>query len=313
MHWYELAVTTAKEVEEAVANILNEHGANGVVIDDATEINKEHDSRFGEVYELDHTKFPHEGVRVKAYFPMNEHWETVFNHIQLALAQLKERNDESISFSTSVTKIAQADWENDWKKYYTVQKVSDKLIIVPEWKSYERENDQEIVIKMDPGMAFGTGDHPTTILSLIALERFISAGDTVIDVGTGSGILSIASALLGAKKVFAYDLDPVAVSSARNNCQLNNVKHIVTVAQNDLLKNKEHQADVIVANILAHIIIDLIEDVARVLVPGGIFITSGIIAEKASEVKEKLLAHHFSIYEINEHDRWLSIIAKKKA
>lgn len=312
LHWNELAITTTKEAEEIVANILNEHGANGVVIDDATDLKKKHRELFGELYELDETKFPQKGVRIKAYFQDDQTWEHVFSNIQHRLEQLRITDSFLTDLTVSVQKVFESDWENEWKKYYTIQKVTDSIVIVPNWETYEKTNEEDIVIKMDPGMAFGTGDHPTTILSLLALERTLQPKDVVIDVGTGSGILSVASALLGAKKVYAYDLDPVAVRSATENTLLNDVQAIVTASENDLLRGITHKANIVVANILADIIIDLVQDAERVLIPGGYFITSGIIDKKANEVYRKLRQYGFSIITKNERDRWVSFIAKKK-
>lgn len=312
LQWNELVVTTTKEAEEAVANILNEHGANGVVIDDATDLKKKHRERFGEIYELDVTKFPENGVRIKAYYLHDKAWENVLSNVQVALEQLRSINDAVGSLSIDIKKVEEADWENEWKKYYTSKKVTHSIVIVPNWETYRKKDPSEIVIKMDPGMAFGTGDHPTTVLSLLALEKTVKSNDVVIDVGVGSGVLSIASALLGAKKVYAYDLDPVAVKSATENSSLNDVQSIVTVSKNDLLRGVSHEANIVVANILAHIIIDLVQDAARCLVPGGYFITSGIIDKKAEEVYRELTNHGFIIADKNECDRWVSFIAKKE-
>jgi ribosomal protein L11 methyltransferase len=160
-------------------------------------------------------------------------------------------------------------------------------------------------------MAFGTGTHPTTVMCIQALEKYVKPGDTVIDVGTGSGILSIAAAMLGAKSVRALDLDPVAVDSARLNVKLNKVQHIVTVSQNNLLDRIEEQANVIVANILAEIILRFVDDAYRLLEKNGYFITSGIIQAKKQEVKEGLIKAGFAIEETLVMEDWIAFIARK--
>lgn len=166
------------------------------------------------------------------------------------------------------------------EKYYHPVKISERFTIVPTWENYEKVSTDELIIELDPGMAFGTGTHPTTVMSLQALERTVKAGDTVIDVGTGSGVLSIGAALLGASNVQALDLDEVAVRSARENIELNQVGNVVTVGQNNLLQGIEGPVDIVVANILAEVIVRFVDDAAKVLKPGGMFITSGIISAK---------------------------------
>ena len=164
---------------------------------------------------------------------------------------------------------------------------------------------------MYPGMAFGTGTHPTTILSLRALEKYLNKEDIVLDVGSGSGVLSIASALLGAKEVYAYDLDDVAVKSTQVNVEINDLERTVVAEQNDLLQGIHQQADLIVSNILAEIIIQFIDDTWTNLKPGGLFITSGIIDNKKQLVIDELKKHDFEIIAENELKNWVSIIAKK--
>src|SRR5690606_29877005 len=197
-------------------------------------------------------------------------------------------------------------------KYYHPVKISDKFTIVPTWEEYEPQSDEELIIELDPGMAFGTGTHPTTIMCIQALERFVKKGDVVIDVGTGSGVLSIAADLLKAKKVISLDLDDVAVTAARINIKLNKVQDVVTVSQNNLLDGVDQQADVIVANILAEVIVRFTDDAYERLKSGGFFITSGIIKQKRNEVEEALKSSGFIIEEILTMEDWVAIIAKKQ-
>ena len=168
----------------------------------------------------------------------------------------------------------------------------------------------EKIIELDPGMAFGTGTHPTTTMCIRALEKTVQPGDTVIDVGTGSGVLSIAAAKLGAASVQAYDLDPVAVESAEMNVRLNKTDDIVNVGQNSLLEGIEGPVDLIVANLLAEIILLFPEDAARVVKPGGLFITSGIIGAKEKVISEALETAGFSIEEVLRMEDWVAIIAR---
>lgn len=181
---------------------------------------------------------------------------------------------------------------------------------MPTWEDYQPVQSDELIIELDPGMAFGTGTHPTTVLSIQALEQIVKPGDFVYDVGTGSGVLSIAAALLGAEKVMALDLDEVAVRSAIANIQLNKVESEITVKQNNLLNGMTEQADVIVGNLLAEIIVRFVDDAHQLLKQDGYFITSGIINQKRLEVETSLQSAGFTIVETLLMEDWVTIIAK---
>lgn len=197
------------------------------------------------------------------------------------------------------------------EKYYHPVRVTRFLTIVPSWEAYHAQDEAEKIITLDPGMAFGTGTHPTTRLTLQALETVLRGGETVLDVGTGSGVLSIASRYLGAKDVYAYDLDEVAVAAAKENMDLNPIAADVHVSANDLLKGIDHSADVIVANILADIIVLMIEDAWRLLKQDGTFIISGIIEDKKAMVLEALTKVGFVVHQLFNQGDWYAIILKK--
>jgi ribosomal protein L11 methyltransferase len=212
----------------------------------------------------------------------------------------------------TISEVNEEEWATAWKKYYHPVKISEKFTIVPTWEIYTPVSSDELIIELDPGMAFGTGTHPTTVMCIQALERTVLPGDRVIDVGTGSGVLSIAAAMLGAEDVRAYDLDEVAVTSARLNIKLNKVSDKVTTSQNNLLDGvEENSADVVVANILAEVILRFTDDVAHVVKPGGTFIASGIIQQKKDQVKEGLIQSGFEITETILMEDWVAIIAKR--
>jgi ribosomal protein L11 methyltransferase len=212
----------------------------------------------------------------------------------------------------TISEVNEEEWATAWKKYYNPVKISEKFTIVPTWEIYEPVSSDELIIELDPGMAFGTGTHPTTVMCIQALERTVRPGDRVIDVGTGSGVLSIAAAMLGAEDVRAYDLDDVAVTTAKLNIKLNKVSQSVDISQNNLLDGvEEHSADVIVANILAEVILRFTDDVARVVKPGGSFIASGIIQQKKELVKDALIEAGFEIAETILMEDWVAIIAKR--
>lgn len=311
MKWTELSVLTTTEAVEAVSNIFHEAGASGVVIEESSELSKNRENQYGEIYELNPDDYPAQGVIVKAYLPASSFLAETIEEIKLAIANLKNFDINVGENILTTCEVHEEDWATAWKQYYHPIKVSERFTIVPTWEDYHPKNSDEIIIELDPGMAFGTGTHPTTVMCLQALEKTVKAGDVVIDVGTGSGVLSIASALLGANKVHAFDLDPVAVKSAQENVQLNHVEKIVEVEQGNLLEKVQTEADVVVANILAEVIMTFTDDAYSIIKPGGFFITSGIIGAKKEVVKSALEKSGFIIEEVLMLEDWVSIIAKK--
>lgn len=306
-----MRIHTINEAVEPISNILHENGASGVVIEDPLDLIKERDTFFGEIYELNPAEYPEEGIFIKAYLAMNASFDQTVEVIKQSINKLPSygiaigRNDIKLS------DIEEADWANAWKKYYKPVKISDKITITPTWEEYVPLSHDELIIELDPGMAFGTGTHPTTVLSIQALERYLNKEDVVIDVGCGSGVLSIAAALLGADKVHAFDLDDVAVKSTQINAGLNKLEETIIARQNDLLHQVAMQSDVIVSNILAEIIVRFVDDAWNNLKQGGLFITSGIIQSKKQDVQQELEKQGFHIMEMVEMDDWVCIIAKK--
>ncbi|MBB3850987.1 50S ribosomal protein L11 methyltransferase [Saccharococcus caldoxylosilyticus] len=311
MKWSEISIHTTHEAVEAISNILHEAGAGGVVIEDPYDLIKEREDWFGEVYELNPDDYPEEGVIIKAYLPVNSFLGETVEEIKQAINNLLLYDIDIGKNKITISEVNEEEWATAWKKYYNPVKISEKFTIVPTWEVYEPVSSDELIIELDPGMAFGTGTHPTTVMCIQALEKYVKPGDKVIDVGTGSGILSIAAAMLGAKSVRALDLDPVAVDSARLNVKLNKVQHIVTVSQNNLLDHIDERANIIVANILAEIILRFVDDAYRLLEKDGYFITSGIIQAKKQEVKDGLRAAGFVIEETLVMEDWVAFIAKK--
>lgn len=312
MKWSEISIHTTNDAIEPISNILHEAGASGVVIEDPFELTKERETVFGEIYQLSPDDYPEEGVIIKAYLPVNSFLGETIEEIKESINNLLLFDIDLGHNNISISEINEEEWATAWKKYYNPVKISEKFTIVPTWETYEPVSSDELIIELDPGMAFGTGTHPTTVMCIQALERTVKPNDDVIDVGTGSGVLSIAAAMLEAAKVTAFDLDGVAVNSARINIKLNKVNDIVTVSQNNLLDNVSGQVNIIVANILAEIIVRFIDDAHHVLKPGGLFITSGIINTKRREVKEQLVNADFEIEETMVMEDWVAFIARKK-
>ena len=321
MKWYEVTVYTTEEATEAIADFLHGLGAGGVSIEESGSLNRLRDTSLGQWYEGPLNDIPEGEAEMKAYFsPEGTNITELIDQVTLFITSLHTFGLDAGKAMVNWREVDDEDWAHSWKKYYKPRKVSDQLTIKPTWEPYEA-GEGELVIELDPGMAFGTGTHPTTMLCLRMLEKVVRAGNDVIDVGTGSGILAIAAAKLGARHVLALDLDPVAVSSTRANVDLNELSSQVTVRESDLLAII-HQVDrdelgvklpvqLVVSNILAEIILTFISDVHEILQSGGRFIASGIIKEKEPIVTEALQAVGFIIETKDEAENWSVIVAKK--
>lgn len=310
MIWTEIRIDTAAEAVEAVSALLHEEGAEGVVIEDPEVLTREWATPFGEMVALSPADFPEEGVRIKGYLPLEEEVEAVLARIRIKLEDLREFGLDMGSCDMSAKAVDEDDWAHAWKQYYKPVRISEHITVSPTWEEYQGAAGEK-VIRLDPGMAFGTGTHPTTALCIRSLESVLHGGEKVLDVGCGTGVLSIAASMLGASRVLALDLDPVAVESARLNVALNGVEDQVEVRQNDLVKGVDEGYDVVVANILAEVIVMFPQEVFQRLKPGGYYVTSGIIATKADWVKEALIGAGFDVLETIHEQDWVALIAKK--
>ncbi|MBX9076418.1 50S ribosomal protein L11 methyltransferase [Streptococcus anginosus] len=304
--WQELTITVSREAEEAVSNILIDLGSQGVAIDDSADYLGEA-GPFGEVLpQVEQLNM----VAITAYYPETANLEMIRQEVKERLVQLRDFGLEIGETQLTTQQLAEEDWADNWKKYFEPARVTHDLTIVPSWTDYEATIGEKI-IKLDPGMAFGTGTHPTTKMSLFVLEQILRGGETVLDVGTGSGVLSIASSLLGAKDIYAYDLDEVAVRVAQENIELNPDMENIHVASGDLLRGVEIEADVIVANILADILVNLTDDAYRLLKDEGYLIMSGIISEKWNLVRESAEAAGFFLETHMIQGEWNACVFKK--
>ncbi|MCW0986913.1 MULTISPECIES: 50S ribosomal protein L11 methyltransferase [Streptococcus] len=304
--WQELTIMVSREAEEAVSNILIDLGSQGVAIDDSADYLGEA-GPFGEVLpQVEQLNM----VAITAYYPETANLEMIRQEVKERLVQLRDFGLEIGETQLTTQQLAEEDWADNWKKYFEPARITHDLTIVPSWTDYEVTTGEKI-IKLDPGMAFGTGTHPTTKMSLFALEQVLRGGETVLDVGTGSGVLSIASSLLGAKEIFAYDLDDVAVRVAQENIALNAGTENIHVAAGDLLKGVDIEADIIVANILADILVNLTDDAYRLLKDEGYLIMSGIISEKWNLVRESAEAAGFFLETHMIQGEWNACVFKK--
>ena len=204
-----------------------------------------------------------------------------------------------------------SEWKDNWKEFFKPKKVGKRIVVKPTWYDYEQEED-DLVIEIDPGMAFGTGTHETTSLCLRLMEDYMADGDKVLDVGCGSGILAIAGALLGSPEVLGVEIDPVAVEIAQENLELNGVTDVARAQYGDLTKGIDFKAEIVVANLMADLVMMLSADVAKHILPGGKYISSGILVEKRDQVAAVIRDCGFDIVEIREDGMWCAIVATPK-
>ena len=254
MKWTEIKVKTTTEAVEAVANIFYEIGAQGVVIEDPNDfLYQQKDEISWDYIEEEVFENGYEGAIVKAYISEEENLLAKVEAIRESVNNLPSFGLNIGDGVIELEELDQQDWENAWKQYYKPIKVSEKIVIKPTWEDYEAKLN-ELVIELDPGMAFGTGTHETTNMCIQALERHIKSDDEVLDIGCGSGILSIAAAKLGAQSVVGVDLDPMAVRVAKENTEKNNMLGFVEIRHGNLTEVVTHKANIVVANIIADII-----------------------------------------------------------
>lgn len=307
--WIEVTVVTSSEATEAVSGIFYTLDVQGVSIDDAkdVEFKKKHPA-YADFFDEAVLNKDKDAI-VKGYFKETDDFDEIIKYIEEGVNNLTEYGLDKGKGIVTYHKVNEEDWENNWKKYYKPTKVGDRVVVKPIWEEYEAK-DGELIVEMDPGMAFGTGTHETTRMCVKALEKYVKAEDTVFDIGTGSGILSIAAARLGAKHVVGVDLDPVAVDSATKNVGYNDISNI-EILYGDLMEVVKGKAEIVVANILAPIVMILCDGVKEFINHGGFFIASGILNTQEEMIKEKMESIGFKIEEVIADGEWVCIVAKK--
>lgn len=294
MYWLEVSVRAHREAAESISELFSQEAYGGIAIDEEIIPNSAGD---GFAYDLSRP------VTIKAYLPVDDQAGEKVERLRQGLDHLSFlRPVEPLS----LRRIAEEDWANAWKEFYHVLHVGRRLVIVPSWRAYT-PGPGELTMTLDPGMAFGTGLHPTTRSCLLRLEEVVQPGVTVLDVGAGSGILSIAAARLGAGPILAVDSDGVAVRVARENAALNGLAGQIAVEQGSLPLPGEPQFDLVLANIIARVIQALAPHLARSLRPGGLLITSGIIAEHAAAVEESLQAAGLHLVQRYSDEDWVTL------
>lgn len=310
MKWCEISIQTSHEAVELIAEIFRDLGASGVVIEDPELVNDYITSG-----KWDYTDIPiakeTEVVVEKAYLPVNGELEGRIQTLQQEIKALESRGVNTAPAVLTTAELQDEDWSDTWKQYFHTEKPGERVVIKPTWEEYEPKDD-EVVIELDPGAAFGTGTHATTSMCIRQLEKLVKPGMTVFDVGTGSGILSIISAKLGAKNIQAVDYDDSVLKIVEENLEQNNVQDIISVAQSDLMQNVHGKAELVIANIIADIIIRLFDQLDEHLEQGGTLLTSGIIEDRIEDVLAAAEAHGYGVVERMENKGWACITFKRK-
>lgn len=301
MNYREIKLKFKKEYEEKVEIFLSDLGIDNMAIEDPDDLKifQERQNAW-DLYDDDLIKLEKGHIRFTIYLDDiadNDEREAKI------MAYIKELGGE---FSKEI--IDDSDWKNNWKKFFKILKPNKTIVIVPTWEEYEKKDGEEI-IKLEPGMAFGTGSHETTSLCIKKLEEYMEPGVKVLDIGTGSGILSIAASKLGASKVLGVDIDPMSVYIANENKKLNEVINAEFIV-GDLLSKVKDKYDIVVSNILAEVIVTMTGDLHKFLNKDGIFISSGILKVKSAMVIDSLEANGFDILNVEDLNEWTSIVAK---
>lgn len=310
MNWQEICIKTKHETVETISNLFYELGAGGVVIEDPAVIEQYIAEHIWDYYELPVGESDTDSVIIKAYLPVNENLPTKLEDLQHELEFLRTNYYPEEKLQLRLTEVSEEDWANSWKAYFKPEKIGEKIVIKPSWEDYSPKGG-ELVIELDPGMAFGTGNHPTTSMCIKALEKYLKAGNKVYDVGTGSGVLAIAASLLGANEVIAVDIDDVAVKVAQDNVEANKLQNKVQVLQGNLLDLLNEKADIIVANIIADIIIAIVPDVMELLKEQGYFIASGIIKERKDDVLDAFQKSGIKVVTCLEQGEWVAFVGQR--
>lgn len=303
MNWVEIIVKTSAENEDLVTFIMYENGATGLEIKDPRDVEYfQQNKDKWDFIDDDVIDYEYDGVLIKAYF-------SVYSNVEDTVEKIRDEITKNDLGQVLTNKVDEKDWAENWKIHYKTEHITDTLIIKPSWEVYTQKED-EIVIELDPGMAFGTGSHETTMMCARALEEYVDNTKEVFDIGCGSGILSIIAAKLGAKKVLAIDLDPMCVKVTKENVEINKVSDIVKTEVGDLFEVVDGKADIIVANIIAEIIVGMIPNIKHHLNDQGVFIASGIIESKLPIVQKALHENGYTTIEILQINGWVAIISK---
>lgn len=316
MKWIRFTLDTHTEAVDILSYKLNEIGVEGIEVEDHMPLSEEDKKKM--FVDILPDPVDNDGsAKVHFYMePENCNPEKVMLQVQDIFQEIKEFCEIGKG-TVTLSETEDKDWINNWKTFFKPFRAAENIVIKPTWEEYEKENEEDILIEIDPGIAFGTGSHETTKLCIQALDKYVRQGDSVLDVGCGSGILSIAALKLGAGHATAIDIDEVAVKVAAENMAVNKISPTqYDLYDGDLITNSYMKVraglghDIVVANILADVIIPLTDIVRPHLKKGGLYITSGIINTKEEEVRKALEKNGFEIVAIEHMKEWCCFIAK---
>ena len=313
MNWMEYTVLTTTEGSELISQVLEDAGSNGTMIEDKNDVaaNQRPEGRWDIIDEAIAERIG-DDVKVTGYFEVDDRLPDRLAFIESELRRLKgmDLGMDLGKLETLRHDVAEEDWTESWKAAFKPFRLGAHMVVRPSWEAVDLQpGDHEIEI--DPGMAFGTGSHETTGMCVELVEKYVRPGDRVIDIGTGTGILAIAAAHMGAKPVLATDLDAVAVRVAAENARINGFGDVIETRCGDLLEVVDESADVVIANIIADVIIMLAAPVRPHIADGGVFICSGIAANRRQDVLDALETAGYAVLDVLDEGEWCAIAARK--
>jgi len=310
LNWIEIVIKTTYEAKEAVTNILHEAMVSGVVIEDSNDVInllKEDQDRWDYLDE-DLIQDYYDGVIIKGYFENDEDSTEKIDHVKAQINMLPRYDLDIGMTEIEIQNIEERDWNSEWKKNFKPFRLGDHVVIKPSWEEYV-SCAGDIIIEIDSGAAFGTGSHETTSICIEQLEKYINPTKSVLDIGTGSGILSILASKLGASQVLGIDIDDDSIRVAKENVKINGCGN-VDIQKGNLLENVDYTADVVVANITAGIIVKMISELHTVMQSGSVFIGSGVLSKKLDAVEDALILNGFEILEKIYKGEWAGLSAR---
>lgn len=321
MEWLKFTIYTHTSGIEALCSHLYDVGYKSVEIEDFDEFNNflENNSKYWDYVDDELVNQKKGDTKIIFYIENNSSANDELAKINSLISELKRNDTDKIfgSLETEITGLNEEDWANNWKKYFKPIEVGEKILIQPEWCPYDKSTDR-VVFTVNPGMTFGTGTHASTKMCIRELEKVVTDETVLLDAGCGSGILSVISLMLGAKKAVAVDIDDNCIHTAYENAERNKTdKNKYFVYSGDIINDKElfkkisdEKYDVIVANIVADVIISILPLIKKLINKGGTFICSGIIKERLEDVKSAMAKENITPYEVCEEDDWNAITCK---